>query len=451
MLRYFSFYNPIKKILYKKLFSPIDIFSLIFIRICFGLIMLWEVTRYFKHEWISAYYIKPIFHFKYYGFSWIQPWANNGMYLHFYIMGALAILITIGLFYRFATILFFLSFTYIFLLDEAQYLNHFYLISLLSFLLIFIPANSCFSFDCYRKPQIYSQNAPYIALWLVRFQVAIPYIYGGIAKINSDWLNGEPMRDWLSSRSQYLFIGPYVREEWFVYLFSYGGIIFDLLVVPLLICKKTRDVAFIFAVLFHLTNAWIFSIGIFPWMMIALTTIFFEPSWIKLSKVNTNKSLYKIPSSSYQKLATILFSIYITLQVLFPFRHYLYPGIVHWTEEGHRFSWHMKLRSKNGSVRFLLIDQKTYDMKFIYPQDFLTKRQARKMSYQPDMILQFAHAIPTLYKIPQDHKVAIYADSKASLNSRPYQRLIDPNINLLNVNRSIKHSPWIIPLQENNK
>jgi len=55
------------------LFARIDLASLACFRILFGAIMLWEVTRYFNHDWIERYYIDPTFFFTYFGFDWVAP------------------------------------------------------------------------------------------------------------------------------------------------------------------------------------------------------------------------------------------------------------------------------------------------------------------------------------------------------------------------------------------
>ena len=50
------------------------------------------------------------------------------MYFHFVVMGIAASGMLIGLWYRFSAILFFLCFTYYFLLEQAAHLNHYYLV-----------------------------------------------------------------------------------------------------------------------------------------------------------------------------------------------------------------------------------------------------------------------------------------------------------------------------------
>jgi len=158
-----------------RLFAPVDILSLVYFRIAFGAIMLWEVYRYFDHGWIPRYWINPALNFTYYGFDWVRPWGGSGMYLHWVALGALAILIILGLGYRISATLFFLGFTYAFLLEQARYLNHFYLICLISFLMIFIPAHRAAPLDALWRPSIRSQTAPAWALWVLRAQIGIAY------------------------------------------------------------------------------------------------------------------------------------------------------------------------------------------------------------------------------------------------------------------------------------
>ena len=265
--------------LQRRLFAPIDIASLVCFRIAFGALMIWETWRYIDRGWVARYYIEPTFHFTYFGFGWVKPWRDDWMHVHFYALGVLAVMIMAGLFYRVSVTLFFLGFTYVFLLDQARYLNHFYLISLLSFLLIFVPAHRAFSLDALLRPSTLSDTAPLWALWIFRAQLAIVYFYAGLAKINRDWLRGEPLREWLGDRTDFFLIGPLFTEEWMVYLFSYGGLFLDLLVVPFLLWGPTRPYAFAAALAFHLLNAELFPIGIFPWLAIAATLLFFPPEW----------------------------------------------------------------------------------------------------------------------------------------------------------------------------
>src|SRR5688572_22319484 len=104
---------PLERIT-RALWQPVDIASLVFFRIAFGLIMVWEVYRYFAMDRVRRYYIQPEFFFSYFGFDWVKPWPGDGMHLHFVVLGLLGLFIALGLFYRVSAVLFFLGFTYVF-------------------------------------------------------------------------------------------------------------------------------------------------------------------------------------------------------------------------------------------------------------------------------------------------------------------------------------------------
>ncbi len=346
------------------LFAPVDLASLVFFRAAFGLIMFWEVWRYFDNDWIRLCYISPDFLFTYPGFGWVRPWPGEAMYVHFLAMGVLALCIAVGYRYRFCATLLAVMFTYVFLLDQTRYLNHFYLISLIAFAMIFVPAHQSLSFDVSQGRTRRADDAPRWSLWLLRFLIGIPYFFGGVAKLNGDWLRGEPMRMWLANRTDFPLIGRFFTEEWVVQGFTYGGLLLDLFAVPLLLWRPTRLYAYFAIVAFHLLNAKMFQIGIFPWFMIVATTIFFAPAWPRLSgelwprrdegketRLKKAKPMQRPARlNRQQQLIVAALGLFVAVQILLPFRHHLYPGDVNWTEEGHRWAWHMKLRSKSGDV-----------------------------------------------------------------------------------------------------
>ena len=442
------------------LFQPVDLGLIVFFRVAFGVIMMWEVWRYFSYGWIARYFVEPTFHFTFYGFDWVRPWPGNGMYWHFGAMGLLAGCIALGLFYRVATTLFFLAFTYVFLLDQAKYLNHFYLICWVSLLMVFIPAHRAFSLDALRKPSLYSTTAPRWTLWLLRTQLGIAYFYGGLAKINSDWLAGEPMRMFLNSRFGYTPDGRFQPvPEAAVWFFTWGGLLFDLLIVPALMWHRTRVAAFCVAVLFHFMNDNLFSIGIFPWFMIAGTLIFCPPEWLQIGepehtspKRKRGMDQSRLSSDSRmslnwsQKLTLGLLGSYAAFQFLFPLRHYLYPGPVSWTEEGHHFAWHMKLRAKDGVAEFRAFDAGGREIPVPPVSDLLSPRQADSMPGKPFMILQYAHHLAGVLRSQGHEPAAIRVTAYASLNGREPQLLVDPDVNLLEKNRSIWPADWLVPL-----
>ena len=168
-------------------------------RIFFGLMMLFSLIRFWSNDWIKTLYIDPNFHFKYFGFNWVSDWGQY-TYLLFIICGLSTILITLGMFYRFGMAIFFLSFTYIELIDKTTYLNHYYFISVLALLLLFIPANATFSIDSKIFKKINAKVYNYHIL-SIKGLIFIIYFCAGLAKINSDWLlNSQPLSRWLPSK-----------------------------------------------------------------------------------------------------------------------------------------------------------------------------------------------------------------------------------------------------------
>ncbi len=325
----------------ENLFSPVKTYSLVIFRIVFGSIIFWETTRYFSHGWIYRYWVEPSWNFAYAPFNF-TPLSETNMHLIWYLIGLMAIFIILGFFYRFATITFFSLFTYTYLLEQGRYLNHFYLVVLLSFLIIFLPLNKYASIDSMLWPKIKTTVVSSYNLWLARFIIAVPYFFGVVAKINPDWLRGYPLKIWLLGDMDFPIIGKYFDQDWMIYFMPYSGMMLDLLIVPFLIFRKTRIPAFIFITLFHLMNSQLFTIGIFPWFMIFATTIFLDPDWpqkagaklLNLKIPKTDLSHFVINSDRKQKIALIGIAIFVASQVLLPFRHLLIPSNVHWTEGG---------------------------------------------------------------------------------------------------------------------
>lgn len=440
--------TPLMDWLKKHLFKSVDLTYLVYFRIAFGGLMLWEAIRYLASDRIYRYYIEPKYLFHFYNLDFIKPIEGNGMYMVFGFLGLCALLIAIGLFYRWATIGLFISFTYIFLLDQTRYLNHFYLLSLISLLMIFIPVNKDFSIDAIRKPSIRANTLPAWCQYILMFQISCAYFFGGVAKLNFDWLHGEPLRMWLARRMDFPLIGQYFKEEWMVYFLSYSGLIFDLLIVPLLFWRKSRTIAFVFAAFFHLLNDQLFLIGIFPWFMLASTAIlffdFWPPIWRKLQWFSGSPASTTL-SKSY---AFPLVIIYILIQLFLPMRHLFYPGNPSWTEEGHKFAWHMKLRSKIGYCRFFIEDKFSAKAKEISPGFFLTETQNRKMAGNPEMILQFSHFLEKELASQDIRNIKVKVKCFSSLNNRKMQLLVDSNIDLAAQQNTWRHYEWIIPLSE---
>ncbi len=444
---------------WKNLFGQTDISTLVLFRVVFGCIMLWEVFRYIEYDWIYRYWIEPKMNLTYWPFDWVHPLPGDGMYFLFYALGILAFFITIGFAYRISTVLFFLGFSYQFLLEQTRYLNHFYLVILVAFIMIFLPLNRSMSVDAKINPKIKSETASLWCLWLIRFVLALPYFFGGIAKINYDWLHGQPLAIWLADDTSLPIIGKYFTENWMILFMSYSGMLLDLLIIPVLLFKRTRLIGFIAILSFHLINDQIFTIGIFPWFMIFATTLFFSPSWPRKiynalrpepKKWNLdiqNISPAPIKLNKNQKIVAYFLAAWFLFHITVPLRHFIIPGNSNWTEEGHRYAWHMKLRTKRGIGQYKVVDKSNGEtIAFVDPADYLEDWQLRKMAGRPYLIHAFVKQVAKAYS-KKGIDVAIYAQVIATLNGRAYQDLIDPNVDLANQKRpSFPPASWIIPL-----
>src|SRR5690606_29347004 len=150
----------------------------------------------------------PKFFFSYYGFEWVKP-LGSATYLLFIICGIAALFFALGLFYRLSAVLLFLSFTYIELMDKTNYLNHYYFVSLVAFLMIWLPAHVNFSIDAIRKPGFKARYVPLWTIGSIRLMMGIVYVFAGLAKLNSDWLlNAMPLKLWLLGNNDMPIVGP---------------------------------------------------------------------------------------------------------------------------------------------------------------------------------------------------------------------------------------------------
>ena len=442
--------------LYKALFAPVDAASTVVFRISVGLVIAWLGIDYIVVGRAYELYVKPDFHFTYYGFDWVEPFPLHGMTLFFLTMSLLGMCVAAGLMYRVATLLLAAAFTYFLLLDRTNYQNHYYLLTLLAWMMALIPAHRLWSIDAVLWPSIRFDLVPCWAVWLLRFHVGLPYCFGGIAKINADWFAGAPLRQMLASRSNVPVIGPWLTLETVVQGFIWGGLLFDLLIVPLLMWKRTRMVAYLLCVAFHLTNSVVFdTIHVFPWFMILGTTIFFSPEWprrfIGLARVPSNELTQvdpSLPVSGWKSAAMTVLAIYCGFQLLWPFAHLLEEGDTSWTERGHHFSWRMMLRGKTSGFRFYVTDPETGKTWNPDVRKWITPDQEIRFVRDPEMILHLAHFIADDYLKLTGRRFEVRALVMTSLNGRKPQLLIDPLVDLAKEPRGYHRRPWIRPLTE---
>ncbi|PHR31115.1 MAG: HTTM domain-containing protein [Fluviicola sp.] len=448
-----TYFNPFKEVSN----APLIIF-----RIIFGALMLFGISRFLFNGWVEQLYIEPTFYFTYLGFDWVKPLDGNLMYVPFILMIISSISIIFGLFYRWGAVIFFICFTYVELLDKSNYLNHYYFVSLISFLMIWVPANVRFSLDAKIFPSIARRTMRQWQSGILKFQLAVVYIFAGIAKINSDWLfEAQPLKTWLQAHHNIPLVGSYLQQDWVAYIFSWTGCFYDLFIVFFLLSSRFRPFAYFFVVFFHLVTWYLFPIGVFPWVMIFSTLIFFsvqfhETILERLGSVNLIRKK-KNPLPKSRKFVRTALLIYVLIQLLVPLRHILYKGDLFWNEEGFRFSWRVMLMHKEGHATFYLVDKKTGRESEIQNSEFLTRTQEDQMATQPDMILQYAQILKHHY----DGQVLEYGDYKfpiidpeiraiihVSLNGRPAQLFVDKKHDLSELSYNLYHRNWLEPFKK---
>lgn len=433
--------------------APIAIY-----RIAIGLMLFISIIRFWTKGWIADLYIKPLHFFSFYGFEFVRP-LGNYTYLLFFICAVAALMVAIGLFYRPASILLFFSFTYIELMDRSTYLNHYYFMSLVLFMLMFLPAGRYFSVDAYRNPKLLSDQIPKWSIDVLKFMMVILYFYAGLAKLNSDWLwSALPLKIWLPSRNDLPVIGWLFNYPATAFLFSWFGCLYDLSIAFLLWNKKTRPFAYLTVVVFHGLTAVLFPIGMFPYVMIVAALIFFSAEF-HLQIIRFFNKVFNLPTPfiypdvrlSYrpltQNIMLKVFGLFFLLQLLIPFRYLLYPGELFWTEQGYRFSWRVMLIEKAGYAQFTIKDA-TGKFAVANNNEFLTVLQEKMMSTQPDMILQYAHILRDHYARLGFKSPEVYVDSYVTLNGRSGKVFINPHTDLAKENDSFKPKSWILPMND---
>lgn len=403
---------------------PVDLASLAAFRFLFGLLMAAALTRFLAKGWVSELYTQPVFHFSYAGFGWVQALPDGLMQGLFVLLALLAVGVAIGLFYRVCIALFFLGFTYVELIDQTLYLNHYYLVSLLSAVMIFLPAHRAWSFDALRRPEIRSDSAPAWVLNLLRFQIAVVYIFAGIAKLNADWLlHAQPLRIWLAARSDLPLIGPLLDETWVAFAASWFGAIFDLTIVFFLLCARTRRPAYGVLVIFHLATLALFNIGMFPWIMMVSATLFFASNWPRRFMRQEPVSPRALAPAG--RLTYALLALYAIVQLCLPLRPYLRSQPAAWTGSGFNLAWQVMIAEKTGYVEFVAFDPVTSKRWKLSTANILTPRQHMMMAQDPELIRAMARHLGRIHP-----NLEIRCDAFATLNGRPAQRLIKPELNL---------------------
>jgi hypothetical protein len=394
--------------------------------------------------WVDEFYVRPGFHFPFYGFEWVRPLPASGMHFIFWLMASAALLIALGLFYRLSVFAFLVSFTYVELLDKTYYLNHYYFVTVFTFLLLLVPAGRYYSLDVLRKPSSKVVRVPAWTIIILQAQLILVYFLAGLSKLTVDWMiNAMPLRIWLPANNGMPVIGSLLARGWVAYAFSWFGAVFDLSIGFLLLYRRTRLVAYIFVVLFHVLTAVLFKIGMFPYIMIAATLVFFPVG--KLQEAGASWQ----PEKWRPKVLYPLLVLYFFVQIILPFRYLLYPGKLFWTEQGYRFSWRVMLMEKTGTCFFYVKDPATGRRGEVNNSQYLTAFQERQMATQPDMLLQYAHYLYSVYQHKGIKDPVITVEDYVTLNGSGSRLYIDSTTDLARQRETFLPITWILPFQSN--
>ena len=410
---------------------PVDIASLAAFRVLYGTLMCAALLRAMTTGWVEEMLIRPTYFFKY-SFAPAMPvWSPTGLYLHLSLTALCAALVALGLFYRPAIIGFLVGFTSLQLMDLTNYLNHYYLVVLLGLLLAVLPAHRAFSLDARRNPSHRREAIPAWMLWLLRFQLALVYIFAALAKLTPDWLlHAQPLTIWLSSRGETPLIGSLITHPIAPLIMSWAGFLFDATIVIWLSWRPTRALAYATVIAFHTATSLLFNIGLFPLIMVAATPLFFDPSWPRRLLRRPMPSLPTAPITPLPRPLRWLIAAWCAFHLAFPLRHYALADNVLWDEIGMRWSWKVLVRAKDGAVTFHVRDPRD-DRRFIVsPSHYLQPRQESEMAGQPDLIWQLARHIAGDFHDRGHPAVEVRAEAWVSLNGRPAALLLDPTVDL---------------------
>ena len=431
--------------------APVDGASLAAVRFAFGAIVVWEVLRYVDRGWIDRYYLDAPMQFTYLFAPWLRPLPGIGMYVVFGVLAVAGLALAVGAWTRLAAATTALGLGYAFLLEQSRYLNHGYLMVLVALLLVVVPSHRTWSVDAWRRGR--DRRAPFWAIAALRFQVGVVYAFAGLAKLHPDWLAGRPLDRWLRGNEDVPVLGWATSLPNAPVLFAWGGMLLDLLAVPLLLWRSSRIPTFIALAVFHAGNEQLFSIGVFPTLAVALTTIFFRPDWLRvlgrriarMPRMPTPRSVPVARRAGVAETVALAFlAVFMVAQVALPLRHHAYPTDVTWSEDGHRFAWRMMLRSKQGDLRLVVLDRSDGSARTLHARDLVASWQHGQVSTRPDLIQQLAHHVART-EAAAGRDVAVHALSFVALNGRPPRMLIDPTVDLAATRRTWTSVPWVLP------
>lgn len=461
------------------LFRKVNASTLSYFRIVLGFLALYIFLDW--RIYVIDYLATSKYFLSYDGFHWVKPMSPELLNILFYVLIGCAIMLIIGLYYRVFSVLVFLGYTYLFLLDRGHYNNHYYLYSMLFFFLTIVDANKLYSIDRLIKKDT-DNTVFYWQVLLIKIQLIIVYFYGGIAKINLDWFMGFPLRFWLYDNSvDYAeWFGLFLRTKFAAIFYSYSGLIFDLSMGFLLFYKRTRRIAILPVIFFHVSNHFFWNIGSFPWVMLLSTMIFFEPDTVDklikniktlnykkivtfienlsfkkirdfflkplLSKKTKKETVkLKLPRRTKMRLVQGFLVIWFVFQLLFPLRRFAYSNYASWSGQGHLFAWRMMLLDTVDAFRIRVEIPDDNVVFYVDVLEYVNQRQFAKIRREPMQLLAFVKFIQKELKEKGGvENPVIKLEVWKSVNERTPQLLNDTTLNYALVEyQPLKSASWI--------
>eukprot|EP01060_Flectonema_neradi_P034168 TRINITY_DN591_c0_g1_i4.p1 TRINITY_DN591_c0_g1~~TRINITY_DN591_c0_g1_i4.p1 ORF type:complete len:887 (+),score=143.98 TRINITY_DN591_c0_g1_i4:59-2719(+) len=271
------------------MFLQTDPLPLAIFRILFGYLMFDYALKTITEGKADRAYVHTDMRFKYDYMEWLGPDLEAPYcYYVYYAMGLSSIGIGLGWPYRLSSLVFTITFVWHFFVEATHYNNHYYLIACLGLLFLTTRADACLKFDPVRiirnrlkpkvdadgekiKPDENENQVPHMSYYshfIFRGFVLFVFFYGFFAKINNDWCSGHTMRAGFDDQEL-----PWLASELLVFFLTWGGLVFDM-VGPLYLCySPLRTMSVLGFIFFNTCNMILFTIGVFPWMMLGCIPI----------------------------------------------------------------------------------------------------------------------------------------------------------------------------------
>ncbi|QNJ97190.1 HTTM domain-containing protein [Constantimarinum furrinae] len=477
------------------LFAPTNASIVSLYRIIFGLFMVYQMIYYYQLDYTYQFLTGPELLFPYQGLEFLSPLSESVMKLIHFGLLASSVLITVGFLYRYAMLFFCIGFTYFSFIDKTLYNNHLYLISLISFVLIFISADRKYSLKAYFSKQITTDLIPAWNQYILMFLIGLPYFFGGIAKLSPNWLNTDLVQI-MVQESRTGGLTSIIPKDVLVWLIKYVGLVYDLLIVFLLLNKRTRSIGIVFILIFNFLNHSVLfgDIGLFPFLMICSTILFFDADKVGkfIDSIFTKKFHKKVvkrkekrpkrpkmtkaerrifqanqakirseqqeesqpisisPWTGSRKAVVIGLSLFILFQITFPLRHFFITDNPEWTGRAVRFSWRMKMQTRElNTLEMTFSDRKTGEFGPVEVSSFLSTNQFIHLAEDPD---NFIHLAKYLHKKIESSTgiidPLIRADVQVSFNGLTNQPMFARDLDLVRVSEKEQFGEsWISPLQ----